>query len=470
MVVQMSKRKSSGLKLGGYELPQRVDDVLRELLRILPKPQAQLKTQAQPKMVDDTRIATPPVADDSKQKQQPDADRPLKERIQQLLDMQLPQYQPPSKDMVLLASLMDLLAPAPLRGRAIQQPFTMADERYRQELDTALRSADIVARLLGAQAQLQRAETPITVEQIRSADREKQLEFEKQKHADLLSLQWARYFNEYDVSRAEIAEKQARALNLDTQTERLLKRMPLELLGDLDRALLVLGDERASPLTQQAGVELLISTLDKMREHGLDVDRAIEILRTAQEQPEKLKSYAQSMFDLQAEKVEQEIKKLQAETELQLKRIGLTEAQIEKIKQETINSVRRLQQIDRQLRIAEAKLALERAKFEADLTYRAPAELRDHLNTLIRLRGQAVQEVINHIKLRYPSMRTDTLVDAQGNPLPATQVRSIFERSGFAWTSDLELMWRNAIRIEQQINRTIREIENKYRRELERSF
>jgi hypothetical protein len=327
-----------------------------------------------------------------------------------------------------------------------------------------------VAKLLGAQAQLQRAETPITVEQIRSADREKRLEFDREKHADMLSLQWARYYNEYDVSRAEIAERQARALNLGAQTERLLKRMPLELLGDLDRALLVLGDERASPLTQRAGVELLISTLDKMREYGLDVDQAIEILRTAQENPEQLKSYAQSMFDLQAGKVEEEIRKLQAETELQLKRIGLTEAQIEKIKQETINSVRRLQQIDQQLRIAQARLALDRAKFEADLTFRSPAELREHLNTLVRLRGRAVEEVINHIKLRYPGMRTDTLVDANGNPLPATQVRSIFERSGFTWTSDLETMWRNAIRMEQQINKTIADVENKYRQELERSF
>jgi hypothetical protein len=346
----------------------------------------------------------------------------------------------------------------------------MAEQKYRQELDTALRSAGIVAKLLEAQAQMQRAETPITVEQIRSADREKRLEFDKEKHADMLSLQWARYYNEYDVSRAEIAEKQARALNLNAQTERLLKRMPLELLGDLDRALLVLGDERASPLTQRAGVELLITTLDRMREYGLDVDQAIEILRTAQENPEQLKSYAQSMFDLQASKMEQEIQKLQAETELQLKRIGLTEAQIEKIKQETINSVRRLQQIDRELRIAEARLALDREKYEADLTYRVPAELREHLNTMIRMRGRAVQEVIDHIKLRYPGMRTDTLVDAQGNPLPATQIRSIFERSGFTWTSDLEMMWRNAIRIEQDINRAIRETEAKYRRELERSF
>jgi vacuolar-type H+-ATPase subunit I/STV1 len=232
----------------------------------------------------------------------------------------------------------------------------------------------------------------------------------------------------------------------------------------------VLGDERASPLTQRAGVELLIGTLDRMREYGLDVDRAVEILRTAQENPEQLKSYAQSMFDLQAEKMEEEIRKLQAETELQLKRIGLTEAQIEKIKQETINSVRRLQQIDQQLRIAQARLALDRAKFEADLTFRSPAELREHLNTLVRLRGRAVEEVINHIKLRYPGMRTDTLVDANGNPLPATQVRSIFERSGFTWTSDLETMWRNAIRMEQQINKTIADVENKYRQELERSF
>jgi hypothetical protein len=464
MVIPMAKRKNNGLKLGGDGLGVRVDNLLRELIPIrLPR------TQAQPKMVDDVRIATPSVGDEQA-KQQPTADRPLKERVQQLLDMQLPQYQPPSKDMVLIASIMDLLAPSALRGRAIQQPFTMAEQRYRQELDTALRSADIVAKLLGAQAQLQRAETPITVETIRSADREKRLEFEREKHADMLSLQWARYYNEYDVSRAEIAERQARALNLDAQTERLLKRMPLELLGDLDRALLVLGDQRASPLTQQAGVELLIGTLDRMREYGLDVDRAVEILRTAQENPEQLKSYAQSMFDLQAEKMEEEIRKLQAETELQLKRIGLTEAQIEKIKQETINSVRRLQQIDRELRIAEARLALEREKFGADLTYRVPAELREHLNTMIRMRGRAVEEVINHIKLRYPGMRTDTLVDAQGNPLPATQVRSIFERSGFTWTSDLETMWRNAIRIEQDINRAIRETEAKYRRELERSF
>ena len=459
----MSKRKNNGLKLGGDGLGARVDNLLRQLIPIrLPR------TQAEPKMVDDVRISTPSV-DDEQQKQQVD-NRPLKERIQQMLDMQLPQYQPPSKDMVLLASLMDLFAPPALRGRAIQQPFAMAEQKYRQELDTALRSADIVAKLLGAQAQLQRAETPITVEQIRSADREKRLEFDREKHADMLSLQWARFYNEYDVSRAEIAERQARALNLGAQTERLLKRMPLELLGDLDRALLVLGDERASPLTQRAGVELLIGTLDRMREYGLDVDQAIEILRTAQENPEQLKSYAQSMFDLQAGKVEQEILKLQAETELQLKKIGLTEAQIEKIKQETINSVRRLQQIDRQLRIAEAKLALDREKFEADLTYRVPAELREHLNTMIRMRGKAVEEVINHIKLRYPGMRTDTLVDANGNPLPATQVRSIFERSGFSWTSDLEMMWRNAIRIEQDINRTIRETESKYRRELERSF
>ena len=459
----MSKRKNNGLKLGGEGLGMRVDNLLRELIPIrLPK------TQAQPKMVDDVRISTPSVGDE--QPQQQDPNRPLKERIQQMLDMQLPQYQPPSKDMVLLASLMDLFAPAPLRGRAIQQPFAMAEQRYRQELDTALRSADIVAKLLGAQAQLQRAETPITVEQIRSADREKRLEFDREKHLDMLSLQWARYYNEYDVSRAEIAERQARALNLDAQTERLLKRMPLEVLGDLDRALLVLGDQRASPLTQRAGVELLIGTLDKMREYGLDVDRAVEILRTAQENPEQLKSYAQSMFDLQASKMEEEIRKLQAETELQLKRIGLTEAQIEKIKQETINSVRRLQQIDQQLRIAQARLALDRAKFEADLTFRSPAELREHLNTLVRLRGRAVEEVINHIKLRYPGMRTDTLVDANGNPLPATQVRSIFERSGFTWTSDLETMWRNAIRMEQQINKTIADVENKYRQELERSF
>jgi len=464
MVIPMSKRKNNGLKLGGDGLGVRVDNLLRGLIPIrLPK------TQAQPKMVDDVRIATPSV-DDEQAKQQPTTDRPLKERIQQMLDMQLPQYQPPSKDMVLLASIMDLLAPSPLRGRAIQQPFIMADQQYRQELDTALRSADIVAKLLGAQAQLQRAETPITVEQIRSADREKRLEFDREKHADMLSLQWAKYYNEYDVSRAEIAEKQARALNLSAQTERLLKRMPLELLGDLDRALLVLGDERASPLTQRAGVELLINTLDKMREYGLDVDQAIEILRTAQEQPEQLKSYAQSMFDLQASKMEQEIQKLQAETELQLKRIGLTEAQIEKIKQETINSVRRLQQIDRELRIAEARLALDRARYETDVAFRSPAELREHLNTMIRLRGKAVEEVINHIKLRYPTIRTDTLVDANGNPLPATQIRSIFERSGFTWTSDLELMWRNAIRIEQEINRTIRETEAKYRRELEKAF
>ena len=459
----MAKRKNNGLKLGGEGLGVRVDNLLRELIPIrLPK------TQAQPKMVDDVRISTPSVGDE--QPQQQDPNRPLKERIQQMLDMQLPQYQPPSKDMVLLASLMDLFAPAPLRGRAIQQPFAMAEQRYRQELDTALRSADIVAKLLGAQAQLQRAETPITVEQIRSADREKRLEFDREKHADMLSLQWAKYYNEYDVSRAEIAEKQARALNLDAQTQRLLKKMPLELLGDLDRALLVLGDERASPLTQRAGVELLISTLDRMREYGLDVDQAIEILRTAQEQPEQLKSYAQSMFDLQASKMEQEIQKLQAETELQLKRIGLTEAQIEKIKQETINSVRRLQQIDRELRIAEARLALDRARYETDVAFRSPAELREHLNTMIRLRGKAVEEVINHIKLRYPTIRTDTLVDANGNPLPATQIRSIFERSGFSWTSDLELMWRNAIRIEQEINRTIRETEAKYRRELEKAF
>jgi len=464
MVIPMSKRRNNGLKLGGYGLPQRVDDVLRELIPIrLPR------TQVEPKMVDDVRIATPS-AGDEQAKQQPATDRPLKERIQQMLDMQLPQYQPPSKDMVLLASLMDLFAPPTLRGRAIQQPFTMAEQRYRQELDTALRSADIIAKLLGAQAQLQRAETPITVETIRSADREKRLEFDREKHADMLSLQWARYYNEYDVSRAEIAERQARALNLDAQTERLMKRMPLEVLGDLDRALLVLGDQRASPLTQQAGVELLIGTLDRMREYGLDVDRAVEILRTAQENPEQLKSYAQSMFDLQAGKVEQEILKLQAETELQLKRIGLTEAQIEKIKQETINSVRRLQQIDRELRIAEARLALDRERYETDVAFRSPAELREHLNTMVRLRGRAVEEVINHIKLRYPGMRTETLVDANGNPLPATQIRSIFERSGFNWTSDLELMWRNAIRIEQEINRTIRETEAKYRRELEKAF
>ena len=464
MVIPMSKRRNNGLKLGGYGLPQRVDDVLRQLIPIrLPR------TQVEPKMVDDVRISTPSVGDEQA-KQQPATDRPLKERIQQMLDMQLPQYQPPSKDMVLLASLMDLFAPPTLRGRAIQQPFTMAEQRYRQELDTALRSADIIAKLLGAQAQLQRAETPITVETIRSADREKRLEFDREKHADMLSLQWARYYNEYDVSRAEIAERQARALNLDAQTERLMKRMPLEVLGDLDRALLVLGDQRASPLTQQAGVELLIGTLDRMREYGLDVDRAVEILRTAQENPEQLKSYAQSMFDLQAGKVEQEILKLQAETELQLKRIGLTEAQIEKIKQETINSVRRLQQIDRELRIAEARLALDRERYETDVAFRSPAELREHLNTMVRLRGRAVEEVINHIKLRYPGMRTETLVDANGNPLPATQIRSIFERSGFNWTSDLELMWRNAIRIEQEINRTIRETEAKYRRELEKAF
>jgi hypothetical protein len=459
MVMTMGKQKNNGLKLGGYGLPQRVDDVLRQLI-------------TQPKMA--VRTATPSVDvvgdEQPQQPQQPPADRTLKERIQSMLDMQLPKYQPPSGDMVLLASIMDMLAPPALRGRAIQQPFTMAEQKYRQELDTALRGADIVAKLLGTQAQLQRAESPIVVEQIRSADREKQLEFDKEKHADLLSLQWARYYNEYDVSRADIAEKQARALNLNAQTERLMKRMPLELLGDLDRALLVLGDERASPLTQRAGVELLINTLDRMREHGLDVDQAVEILRTAQEQPDKLKSYAQSMFDLQANKMEEEIRKLQAETELQLKRIGLTDAQIEQIKQETVNSVRRLQQIDRELRIAEARLALDRERYETDVAFRSPAELREHLNTMIRLRGQAVQEVINHIKLRYPTIRTDTLVDAQGNPLPATQLRSIFERSGFTWTSDLEMMWRNALRIEQDINRTIRETETKYRQELDKAF
>jgi hypothetical protein len=31
-------------------------------------------------------------------------------------------------------------------------------------------------------------------------------------------------------------------------------------------------------------------------------------------------------------------------------------------------------------------------------------------------------------------------------------------------------MWRNAIRMEQQINKTIADVENKYRQELERSF
>jgi hypothetical protein len=31
-------------------------------------------------------------------------------------------------------------------------------------------------------------------------------------------------------------------------------------------------------------------------------------------------------------------------------------------------------------------------------------------------------------------------------------------------------MWRNAIRMEQDINRTITDVESKYRRELERSF
>jgi hypothetical protein len=176
------------------------------------------------------------------------------------------------------------------------------------------------------------------------------------------------------------------------------------------------------------------------------------------------------MFDLQANKMEQEIQKLQAETELQLKKIGLTDAQIEKIKQETINSVRRLQQMDRELRIAEARLALDQAKFEENLAFRSPAELREHLNTLMKIRGQAVQEVINQIKLRYPTMRVDTLVDAQGNPLPATQVRSVLERSGFVWTSDLDAMWRNALRIEQQINQTIREVETKYKQELEKAF
>jgi hypothetical protein len=142
--------------------------------------------------------------------------------------------------------------------------------------------------------------------------------------------------------------------------------MPVELLADLDRALLALGDERASPLTQQAGVELLIDTLDRMREYGLDVDRAVDILRKAQDDPDALKSYAQSMFDLQSERMEQEIRKLQAETELALRRIGLTEAQIEKIKQETINSIKRLQQIDRELRIAEARIGLERERLDME--------------------------------------------------------------------------------------------------------
>ena len=129
----MSKRKNNGLKLGGDGLGQRVDNLLRQLIPIrLPR------SQAEPKMVDDVRISTPSV--DEQPQQQAD-NRPLKERIQQMLDMQLPQYQPPSKDMVLLASLMDLFAPSALRGRAIQQPFAMAEQRYRQELDTALRSA-----------------------------------------------------------------------------------------------------------------------------------------------------------------------------------------------------------------------------------------------------------------------------------------------------------------------------------------
>ena len=453
-----------GLKLGGDGLAQRVDDILRELIPIrLPR------VPAQPKLVDDTRIAQPsPEIDDTREQTR---GQPLKQRMDQLIEqLNLPVYKPPTRDMVLLSAIMEMFAPPQLRGRPLAEPFRMAQQEYQQQLDTALRSADIVAKLLGTEAQMQRAQAPIAVEQIRSTDREKRLEFDREKHHDMLSLQWARYYNEYDISRAEIAEKQARALNLDAQTQRTLARMPVELLGDLDRALLALGDERASPTTQQAGVELLINTLDRMREHGLDVDRAVDILRKAQDEPDALKSYAQSMFDLQSERMEQEIRRLQAETELSLRKIGLTEAQIEKIKQETINSVKRLQQIDRELRIAEARVALERERLDMETTYRAPAELREHMNTLIRLRGRAVEEVINHIKLRYPGMRVDMLVDAQGNPLPATQLRSIFERQGFQWTSDLETMWRNAIRIEQQINRTITETERKYRQELERSF
>ena len=469
--MMMSKRNKRlvnplGIQLGGEGLGKRVDDILRELIPIrFPR------VPAEPKLVNGQRNAQPPMDVDTDTQPTSTRDVPLKQRMDQLVQqLNLPTYKPPTGDMVLLAAIMDALAPAQLRGKALAEPFRIAEQQYRQQLDTALRSADIVAKLLGTEAQMQRAQAPIIVEQIRSSDREKRLEFDREKLREQLALQWARYYNEYDLTRAEIAEKQARALNLDAQTQRTLARMPVELLGDLDRALLALGDERASPLTQQAGVELLIDTLDRMREYGLDVDRAVEILRKAQDDPDALKSYAQSMFDLQSERMEQEIRKLQAETELALRRIGLTEAQIEKIKQETINSIKRLQQIDRELRIAEARIGLERERLDMEYNFRPSAELREHLNTLMRLRGSAVREVLDHIKLRYPAMRVDMLVDAQGNPLPSTQVRSIFERQGFTWTSDLETMWRNAIRIEQQINRTITETERKYREELERSF
>ena len=84
MVIPMSKRRNNGLKLGADGLGVRVDNLLRGLIPIrLPR------SQAEPKMVDDVRISTPSV--DEQPQQQAD-NRPLKERIQQMLDMQLPQY------------------------------------------------------------------------------------------------------------------------------------------------------------------------------------------------------------------------------------------------------------------------------------------------------------------------------------------------------------------------------------------
>jgi len=67
MVIPMSKRRNNGLKLGADGLGVRVDNLLRGLIPIrLPR------TQAEPKMVDDVRIATPSVGDEQA-KQQPTA-------------------------------------------------------------------------------------------------------------------------------------------------------------------------------------------------------------------------------------------------------------------------------------------------------------------------------------------------------------------------------------------------------------
>lgn len=218
--------------------------------------------------------------------------------------LQPPKLVEPDERALLASALAALFAPR-AAGQLLIAPYQWAERenlkrarQYESELNRQLRLAQIDAERLKAQ-------TPIVVEQMRSAERRAEREAEAPK------------------VEAETEKVRAETQRIQADTQRALQRLPLDVSRDITNLLLKAGDEKVGADERR---EILAYARYLMRQYGVDLSEFLP--QEVQASPAQARAAAQAVGELaQAEQAtaSAERQREEAETERQERPLKLEE-------------------------------------------------------------------------------------------------------------------------------------------------